>query len=125
MARTVMVTGGSGYFGSVLVDRLHAAGDRVVNYDISAATWHPPGVEWIEGDIRDPATLHDACRGVDVILHNVAQQPLARDRTLFKTVNVDGTATLLEAARAGGVSKVVYTSSTSVFGIPASNPVRE
>jgi nucleoside-diphosphate-sugar epimerase len=59
------------------------------------------------------------------VLHNVAQVPLARDRRLFRSVNVVGTANLLVAARDAGVAKVVHTSSSAVFGIPDANPVTE
>jgi nucleoside-diphosphate-sugar epimerase len=123
--RTVLVTGGSGYFGSVLIEQLQGAGDRVRNFDLAPATWHPEGVEYVQGDIRDAAAVRAACDGVDVVFHNVAQQPLARDKELFTSVNVGGTANLLDAARGHGVSKLVFTSSTSVFGIPKSNPVAE
>ena len=63
--------------------------------------------------------------GVDVVLHNVAQVPLAKDRELFDAVNVVGTANVLVAARDAGVAKVVHTSSSAVFGIPEHNPVTE
>jgi nucleoside-diphosphate-sugar epimerase len=66
-----------------------------------------------------------ACESIDVVFHNVAQVPLARDRALFRSVNVVGTANLLVAARDAKVTKVVHTSSSAVFGIPASNPVTE
>ncbi|MEO7429374.1 MAG: NAD-dependent epimerase/dehydratase family protein, partial [Acidimicrobiales bacterium] len=66
-----------------------------------------------------------ASRGVDVVLHNVAQVPLAKDRDLFWSVNVVGTANVLLAAREAGVGKVVHTSSSAIFGIPEHNPVVE
>ena len=59
------------------------------------------------------------------MLHNVAQVPLARDRDLFRSVNVTGTANVLLAARDCGVAKVVHTSSSAIFGIPERNPVTE
>jgi nucleoside-diphosphate-sugar epimerase len=58
-----------------------------------------------------------------VVFHNVAQVPLARDAAQFQSVNVTGTAVLLEAALASRVHKVVYTSSSAVFGVPSENPV--
>ncbi|HEY5170481.1 MAG TPA: NAD-dependent epimerase/dehydratase family protein, partial [Acidimicrobiia bacterium] len=69
--------------------------------------------------------VRDACDGVDVVFHNVAQVPLAKDRALFDEVNVGGTANVLVAARDARVSKVVHTSSSAVFGIPEHNPVTE
>jgi nucleoside-diphosphate-sugar epimerase len=128
MARTVLVTGGSGYFGSILVADALARGDDVRVFDLN-----PPGDElagadrltYVQGDVRDRDALRQACDGVDVVLHNVAQVPLAKDRDLFWSVNVTGTANLLLAARDAGVAKVVHTSSSAVFGIPESNPVTE
>ena len=68
------------------------------------------------------AAVARAVDGVDVVFHNVAQVPLARDPALLRTVNVDGTALLLDAAAAAGVGKVVHTSSSAVFGVPDAQP---
>jgi nucleoside-diphosphate-sugar epimerase len=127
MARSVLVTGGSGYFGEILVDQAVALGDRVRIFDVNPPAPRRDGgaVEYVQGDVRDRSAIRAACDGVDVVLHNVAQVPLARDRELFWSVNVVGTADLLVAARDAGVSKVVHTSSSAVFGIPESNPVTE
>lgn len=118
-----LVTGGSGYFGSLLVRHLIRAGETVRVLDLLDADDRPAEVEFIAGDIRNRATVEAAVAGVDVVYHNVAQVPLARDAHLLRTVNVDGTVVLLDAARRAGVSKVVHTSSSAVFGVPAVNPV--
>lgn len=121
--RTVLVTGGSGYFGSLLATHAAASGDRVRVLDVN-----PRGttqVEYVQADVRDLDAVTAACDGVDVVFHNVAQVPLAKDRHLFRTVNVDGTANVLLAARRQGVTKVVHTSSSAIYGIPARNPVTE
>lgn len=124
MTRTVLITGGSGYFGSILVDRVIAAGDRAVVLDVN-----PPEprdvVDVVVGDVRDRAVVETACEEADVVLHNVAQVPLARDRSLFWSVNVLGTANVLLAARNQGVDKVVHTSTSAIYGIPEQNPVDE
>ena len=75
--------------------------------------------------MRDRAAIRAACEGIDVVFHNVAQVPLAKDRALFDSVNVGGTANVLVAARDARVAKVVHTSSSAVFGIPEHNPVTE
>jgi len=118
-----LVTGGSGYFGSLLVRRLVAAGHHVRVLDVNDADDRPPEVELVRGDIRDAATVARAVAGCDVIFNNVAQVPLARDEHLLRTVNVDGAVLLLREAQRAGVGKVVHTSSSAVFGVPASNPV--
>lgn len=121
---TYLVTGGSGYFGSLLADIALARGDRVRIFDIAAPS-DPTEAEVVVGDVRDRDALTEACDGVDVILHNVAQVPLAKDHELFWSVNVVGTANVLLAARDAQVGKVVHTSSSAIFGIPERNPVTE
>lgn len=126
MAKTVLVTGGSGYFGSILVDRALARGDRVRVLDLNPPDVRPNAdLEAVVGDVRDLDVVRKACEGADVVLHNVAQVPLAKDRELFWSVNVVGTANVLLAARDAKVGKVVSTSSSAIYGIPAHNPVDE
>jgi nucleoside-diphosphate-sugar epimerase len=118
-----LVTGGSGYFGSLLVHRLVAAGQQVRVLDLNDVDDRPEQVEVVQGDIRDAAVVARAVEGVDVVYNNVAQVPLAKDEELLRTVNVDGTALLLQHCLRAGVGKVVHTSSSAVFGVPRSNPV--
>ena len=125
MARSVLVTGGSGYFGTVLAGQALARGDVVRIFDLNPPGPTLAGADFVAGDVRDRAAVRDACDGVDVVFHNVAQVPLAKDRALFDEVNVGGTANVLVAARDARVSKVVHTSSSAVFGIPEHNPVTE
>jgi nucleoside-diphosphate-sugar epimerase len=120
-----LVTGGSGYFGSLMVAALLERGYGVRSLDVSDADDRPAEVEFVRADIRDPAAVQGACEGMDVVFHNVAQVPLAKDPDAFRTVNVDGTRILLDACRDAGVGKVVNTSSSAVYGVPAENPVRE
>lgn len=124
--RHILVTGGSGYFGSILVDRALERGDRVRILDLNPPDPRPGAeVDGVVGDVRDLDVVRRASKGVDVVLHNVAQVPLAKDRELFWSVNVVGTANVLLAARQAGVAKVVSTSSSAIFGIPDHNPVVE
>jgi nucleoside-diphosphate-sugar epimerase len=121
-----LVTGGSGYFGQIVVQQLLARGAAVRVFDLNDFEGrHRAAVDLVRGDIRDAAAVGQACRGVTHIHHNVAQVPLAKDKALFWSVNRDGMRTLLEAAQAAGVAKLVYTSSSAFFGVPARNPVTE
>lgn len=119
---TSLVTGGSGYFGSLLVSRLITAGHDVRILDLVPDTDHPD-VETVIGDIRDRSVVDRAVKGVDCIFHNVAQVPLAKNEQLLRSVNIDGTRILLQSALDHGVGKVVNTSSSAIFGIPSHNPV--
>lgn len=120
-----LVTGGSGYFGSMLVRRLLERGGSCRVFDLNDAEDRPSEVEFVQGDICDCEAIRQACTGVDVVYHNVAQVPLAKSPHLFRLVNVQGTDNLLAAARQAGVKKVVYTSSSAVYGVPERNPVTE
>jgi nucleoside-diphosphate-sugar epimerase len=119
----VLVTGGAGYFGEIVVSRLLARGDQVRVLDIADNAELGPDVEVLRGDVRDPSTVRSALQGVDVVHHDVAQVPLAKNRHEFWSVNVEGTRVVLDAARAGGVRKVVLVSSSAIYGVPDDNPV--
>ena len=119
----VLVTGGSGYFGSLLVDRLRSDGHQVRIFDLNDAADRAGDVEFVAGDIRDRTAVREAVAGADIVMNNVAQVPLAQDLHLLRSVNVDGTRCLLDACRDAKVAKVVHTSSSAVFGVPESNPV--
>ncbi len=120
---TSLVTGGSGYFGSLLVERLLHRGHQVRVFDLHDVDDRPRQVEFVAGDIRDAAAVAEAVNGCDIVFNNVAQVPLAKDHHLLRSVNVDGTRLLLDHCSSAGVGKVVHTSSSAVFGVPESNPV--
>ncbi len=123
MSEVHLVTGGAGYFGTLLVERLRATGVRVRIFDINDADERAPDVEMHRGDIRDPAAVRRAVEGVSVVHHNVAMVPLAKDKAAFWSVNHDGARNLLEAARDAKVRKVVSMSTSAVYGAPDRNPV--
>lgn len=123
--RLAIVTGGSGYFGSRLVDRLRARGWRCRVFDLYDPDDRAGDVEFHRGDVRDPDAVRRAVDGGDVVFNNVAQVPLAKDRALFQSVNVLGTEHILRAAADAGIKKVVHTSSSAVYGAPARLPVTE
>jgi nucleoside-diphosphate-sugar epimerase len=123
MAGLALVTGGSGYFGTILRDRLLGAGRTVRIFDLLDADDRPAGVEFAAGDIRDLERVRAGCAGVEVVYHCVAQVPLAKDRRQFRSVNIGGAANLLRAAHEAGARKVVLLSSSAVYGVPARNPV--
>lgn len=117
-----LVTGGAGYFGTLLVEALVKDGKKVRILDVHDADL-PVGVEKIRADIRDAKAVERACEGARVVHHNVALVPLAKDKEAFFAVNEGGTKNLLEAAKKQKVQKVVCMSSSAVYGAPPSNPV--
>jgi nucleoside-diphosphate-sugar epimerase len=123
--KKTLVTGGSGYFGSILVKRLVQQGMNVTVFDLEDAPDRPAQTSFLTGDIRDPGIVSRACRGMNVVYHCVAMVPLAKDAKSFWSVNRDGARNLLESCRDAGVRKVINISSSAVFGVPAKNPVDE
>lgn len=113
-----LVTGGAGYLGRNLVSALRARGASVTVLDPADAKFDDDAVKLVRGDLRDPATLDTALRGVDVVFHTAALIELARYAPKevverVKSVNIDGTRTLLERAEAAGVRSFVQTSSVA------------
>ena len=131
--RRWLVTGAAGFIGSNLAEALLAMGQTVVGLD-NFATGHARNLDdvrarvgeeaaarftFIEGDIRDLAACHAACAGADVVLHQAALGSVPRsvlDPLTTHAVNVDGTLNVFVAARDAGVSRLVYASSSSVYG---------
>jgi nucleoside-diphosphate-sugar epimerase len=120
-----LVTGGAGFIGSNIVERLVTKGYTVRVLDNFATGARSniesflKDLELIEGDIRDFWTVVKATKGIDYILHQAALPSVPRsiDNPLTTTeVNVNGTLNILEAARFNGVRRIVYASSSSVYG---------
>ena len=113
-----IVTGGAGFIGSHLVERLVARGRRVrvVERPGAGAGHLPGGVEVVRADIRDRAAVDEALRGGRWVYHLAANPNLwARDRREFDAVNHRGTVHVLDAARAAGAERVVHASTESIL----------
>ena len=123
---TVLVTGGAGFLGINLIRHLLAQGYRAVSLDIAPFTYPDvrDRVTIHTGDIRDAAAVAAALRGVDAVVHAAAALPLYPAREIY-TTDVEGTRTVLAAALAAGVRRVVHISSTAVYGIPDHHPLLE
>lgn len=146
---TYLVTGGAGFIGAHLVRALAARGERVrvldnfsagsarnLAYALGRPVPQPElgqvvqagGVEILHGDIRDPATCARACEGISIVLHQAAMRSVPRsveDPAGANEHNVTGTLNLLIAARAAGVRRFVYASSSSVYGDDPALPKHE
>ena len=122
---TTLVTGGGGFIGGHLVDRLLELGHTVRVLDnfstgrrsnLRQTLAH---IELIEGDLRDPDTVRRAAQGAEIVLHQGALPSVPRsvsDPRTSNAVNVEGTLNVLLAARDAGVRRVVAASSSSVYG---------
>ncbi len=122
---SVMVTGGAGFFGSSLMSLLLKKDEKVICYDLNLPHFSHENLLSIEGNILDKNLLQQSLKDVKIVHHNVAQVPIAKNKKLFWEVNYKGTDVLLDSCLKANVDKVVFVSSSAVFGVPESNPVFE
>jgi UDP-glucose 4-epimerase len=131
-----LVTGGAGFIGSHLVDRLVADGRQVRVLDSFMVGRRTnlkqhvgnPRVEVIEADVADKAAVDGACLGAERVFHLAARAdivPSIQEPEAYFRANVDGTFSVLEAARRHGVKRLVYVASSSCYGIPSAYPTPE
>src|SRR3954469_10013265 len=121
------ISGGAGFLGLHLSRRLLADGHDVRTLDV--APLDDPvlerSVEELCGDVRDADRMRALCTGADVVVHAAAALPIQASRHAIRSVNVGGTENALLAARDAGVRRVVFVSSTAVYGVPEKHPIRE
>jgi UDP-glucose 4-epimerase len=129
----VLVTGGAGYIGSVICVRLLAQGHQVTVFD-DLSRGHraaiPAGAAFVRGDVRDETQLRAALQKhhCDAIVHMAALAEVAEsvaEPDLYRDVNLHGTETLVEAAVACGVGRLVFSSTAAVYGEPHAVPIDE
>jgi nucleoside-diphosphate-sugar epimerase len=130
----VLVTGGGGFIGSHLVDALLAAGHEVRVIDNFATGRREnllhvaDDVDVVEGDIQSYERVHNAVRGCEIVLHEAALPSVPRsvqDPLTSNASNVIGTLNVLLAARDSGVRRVIFASSSSVYGANRTLPKTE
>lgn len=141
MTSTIAVTGAVGFIGSHVCERLLGAGHAVVGLD-NFDPFYPrsikeealtglrraPGFRFVEGDIRNPDHVRSALGEADAVIHLAARagvRPSLDDPVLYSSVNVVGTTTILEACRVLGIRRLVFGSSSSVYGDDTDPPFRE
>ncbi|MBI3311916.1 MAG: SDR family NAD(P)-dependent oxidoreductase [Candidatus Omnitrophica bacterium] len=129
-----LITGGAGFIGSHVVDRLVADGHQVrVFDDLSTGTLENLSaararIEFVQGDLRERRAVAEACQGVESIIHEAAWRSVPKsmeDPSGYAEVNVVGTVNLLEGAVKARATRVVCVSSSSVYGEAARMPLRE
>ncbi|MDH3457759.1 MAG: GDP-mannose 4,6-dehydratase [Gemmatimonadota bacterium] len=137
----ILVTGAVGFIGGHCCRALLDSGHEVVGLDnfdpfydraikeqaLTDLSAHS-GFAFIEGDIRDEAQVARALDGVSAVLHLAARagvRPSIEQPSLYSSINVEGTVTLLEACRRAGISRFVFGSSSSVYGDTTPAPFRE
>ena len=122
----IAITGGAGFLAYHVTQRLHQEGQAVVLIDIAPFPEgdYPQDVTHMQADVRDATALREHLAGTDVIVHAAAALPLWKRADIYST-NTGGTQAVLSAAQAVGVPRVVYISSTAVYGVPEKHPLEE
>jgi nucleoside-diphosphate-sugar epimerase len=121
------ISGGAGFLGLHLARRLLAEGHQVRTLDVVPLddVELEQSVEELRGDIRDPDRVRALVAGAGVVVHAAAALPIQASRESIRSVNVGGTENVLHAAHDAGVRRVVFISSTAVYGVPEKHPIEE
>ena len=124
----LLITGGAGFLGFNVANIIHRKGHQVELLDIAdyPEADYPPGVVKHHCDIRNRGALEELIRknNYNAVVHCAAALPLWRKKDIIET-NVDGTRNVIEFSREYGVERVVYISSTAVYGVPTKHPIYE
>src|SRR5919199_4769823 len=124
---TWAITGGAGFLGPHLARRLLADGHAVRTLDVAPLddAQLEREVEELRGDVREAAAARRLVEAADVVVHAAAALPIRGSHAEIFATNVGGTETVLAAARDAGVRRVVFISSTAVYGVPEKHPISE
>jgi nucleoside-diphosphate-sugar epimerase len=121
------ISGGAGFLGLHLARRLLGDGHDVRTLDVVPLddAELERSVQELRGDVRDNARVAELVAGADVVVHAAAALPIQASRDSIRSANVGGTENVLRAARDAGVRRVVFISSTAVYGVPEKHPIEE
>jgi nucleoside-diphosphate-sugar epimerase len=121
------ISGGAGFLGLHLARRLLADGHQVRTLDVVPLDDDglEAAVEELRGDVRDRDAVARLVAGADVVVHAAAALPIQASRDTIRSVNVGGTENVLRASDEAGVRRVVFISSTAVYGVPEKHPIEE
>ena len=119
------ITGGSGFLGINVIRFLLERGHEVVSYDIVPFEYpEKTKVTYILGDIRNFELLKESTKGCDIVIHAAAALPLYKPEEIRST-DIDGTRNVCEAVFQNKIKRLIYISTTAVYGIPDHHPIYE
>lgn len=117
----VLITGGSGFIGSRLVEELLKGKHEVIIYDKVMSKKYPDLT--LIGDVRNKAELERSCNQIDIVYHLAAEHADdVRPKSLYDEVNVGGAINLVNACENQGVHRIVFTSSVAIYGLNRGTP---
>jgi len=124
----IVVTGGAGFLGYHIAQRINEITEfnNTVFFDIAEfeKNEYDSNINCIYGDVRNPKLTDEIIRGADVVIHCAAALPLWKKKDIFET-NVDGMRNVCESCLKFNVNKLIFISSTAVYGVPKIHPIYE
>ncbi len=126
MTTKLAITGGAGFLGYHLCNQLSDKFEQILILDITPINpeEYPPNIRYFNADVRNIDQLNEIFKEVNSVIHAAAALPLWKKEEIFD-INVNGTRNVLEAAKNNNIKRVVYISSTAVYGIPEKHPIYE
>jgi nucleoside-diphosphate-sugar epimerase len=122
----ILITGGAGFLGLHLARRFHQENHLITSLDIADVHTeeYPNTTIFVKGDVRDVRLVDSIMKDVDVIIHAAAALPLWNKQDIMD-INVNGTSSILRSALKNNIKRVVFISSTAVYGVPKKHPIYE
>lgn len=127
MIKKVLITGGTGFLGVHLARKLLKDGYKVTLFDLNQLDAKDliGKVDVILGDIRDAKIVNQVVKGNNYVVHTAAALPIQNSKTIIFSINVDGTKNVLQASLKNKIKRLVFISSTAVYGVPKYLPEME
>jgi len=127
MAKKVLITGGTGFLGVHLSRALLKKGYKITLFDIAPldATDLIGKLKYVKGDIRNQRSITKATEGVDYVIHAAAALPIQRTKKAIFSINLSGTENVLKASLEKKVRRLIFISTTAVYGVPKNLPEKE
>lgn len=127
MAKSVLITGGTGFLGCHLSRQLLKEGYKVTLFDLAPLDAKDiiGKATYVHGDINDKKAIENAIKKHDYVVHAAAALPILREKKIIYHVNIDGTKKVLDAALKAKVKRLVFISTTAMYGVPKHLPETE
>lgn len=127
MTKKILITGGTGFLGVHLARKLLRKNYEVTLFDIANLDAGDliGKVIYMQGDILNKKSIYNAIRNKDYVVHGAAALPIQRSKKLIYEVNINGTKNVLDAALKNKIKRLIFISTTAVYGIPRHLPEKE
>lgn len=126
MTTKLAITGGAGFLGYHLCNQLSDKYEEIFILDTAPIDFkeYPENIKYFNADVRVPDQLNEIFKNVDIVIHAAVALPLCKRKHIFD-INVNGIRNVLEIAQHYFINRVVYISSTAVYGVPKKHPLYE